>query len=235
MVDTPTPQATPNVITYEEVMNAADLLGSQHGLAKDVQIKSLLKTLEGAYHGVIDLQRNKHATDCDDATKFAERYFKARNGNVIFDAKEDNQQKLASTIRTAIKLGSSTKFGNGEPIATVNNLMNIRQKLRVGSDRKRVDDAANTFLKYARVQLKRDVLLSDDELRELCFKSAKAETTVEEFLEGTRKKLDKLIAGTLNGNTLHCKSPHVISARHALSQELAAIAKAKNPQITKSA
>lgn len=223
----PAAPSVANVITFDEVMATADLLGGQHGVAKDVQIKSLLKTLEGAYHGVLDLKKNKHGTDCDDATKFAERYFKARNGNVIFDAKDDNQQKLASNIRTAIKLGSTPKYGNGEPIATVNNLMAMRQKLKAGPERKRLDDAANTFLRFARTQLKQDTLLSDDECRELCFKPVKDDTTVEAILEAARKKLDNLIQGKAGKGQLQCKSPNVMSARHALSQELAAIAKAK--------
>lgn len=217
----------PNVITHDEVMTMAATLGAQAALGKDTQIKSLLKCLEGGYHGALDLKKNKHGTDRDDATKFAEAYFTAKNGNAIFDAKADNQQKLASTIRTSIKLGATPKFGNGEPIATVNTLMTLWQKAKAGPDRKRLDDAANVFLRYARRQLKQDTLLTDAELRETLFKPAKDEQTVEDILEATRKKLDNLIAGTGAGG-LQCKSSNVVSARHAISKELAAIATAKS-------
>lgn len=218
---------SPNVITHQEVMDMASKLGAEAALGKDTQIKSLLKCLEGGYHNVLDLKKNKHGTDCDDATKYAEAYFKGKNANAIFDAKADNQQKLASTIRTSIKLGATPKFGNGEPIATVNNLMTMFQKAKSGPDRKRLDDAANVFLKYARAQLKQDTLLTDDQCRELLFRPIKEEATVEAILEAAKKKLEKLIDGSAGGGSLQCKSPNVINAKHALSQELAAIAKAK--------
>jgi len=226
-----TPTPTTNSITHDEVMTMAATLGAQAALGRDTQIKSLLKCLEGAYHGVLDLKKGKHGPDMDDATKYAEAYWKAKNANTVFDAKADNQQKLASTIRTSIKLGSTPKFGNGEPIATVNNLMTIRQKLMQTTERKRLDDAANTFMKFARAQLKQDTLLTDAELRELCFKPGKEEPTVEAILEATRKKLDKLIDGSAGNGHLQCKTQNVVAARHSISQELAAIAKAKNPQI----
>ncbi len=231
----PAPQAKPNVITHEEIMEVAKQLGADSARGKDTQVKSLLKCIEGAYHGALDLKKNKHGADRDDASLYAEHYWKAGNANAVFNYKDDNQQKLASTIRTSIKLGGSSKFGNGEPIVTVNKLMTTWQKLRAGPERKRLDDAANTLMKYARTQLKRDRVLSDDERREMGFRPGKTEATVEEILEATRKKLDKLINGTLNGGAVQCKSPHIIAARHSLSQELAAIAKAKNPNIKQSA
>lgn len=221
------PSPTTNVITLDEVMTMAATLGAQAALGRDTQIKSLLKCLEGAYHGALDLKKSKHGTDVDDAQKYAEGYFKARNANAIFDAKADNQQKLASTIRTSIKLGSTPKFGNGEPIATVNNLMGAWQKLKQGPDRKRLDDAANVFLKYARTQLKRDTLLTDDELKELCFRPGKAEPTVEEIIEATVKKLDKLVDGSAGNGALQCKTPNILNARQALRNELSQIAKSK--------
>ena len=224
---TPNPSPASNVITHDEVMTLATKLGAEAALGKDTQIKSLLKCLDGAYHGVLDLKKNKHGTEVDDATKFAETYYKARNANAIFDAKADNQQKLASTIRTSIKLGASPKFGNGEPIATVNGLMTTWQKLKTGPERKRLDDAANVFLKFARTQLKQDTLLTDDQCRELCFRAAKEEATVEDILEATKKKLDKLIDGSAGNGSLQCKSQNVVAARHSISKELAAIATAR--------
>jgi hypothetical protein len=217
---------TPNTITFEEVMEVADLLGSQHGQSKDVLIKSLLKCCEAAYHGALTTQKNKHGKDRDDASMYAERYFKARNENVIFDPKADNQQKLACTIRTAVKLGSSPKFGNGEPIATVNQLMSLFQKEKAATKGK-VDSADNVFLKFARAQLAHDIMYEGDELKQFLYKKEKQEPTLEEYLENTAKKLDKLITGDAPGN-LQSKSKNVMDARHALRQELAAIARAKS-------
>jgi hypothetical protein len=204
-------------------MEVAKTLGEQAGYAKDTQIKSLLKCCEAAYHGVLTTQKNKHGQDIDDATKYAEAYFKARNGSVVFDPKADNQQKLASTIRTAIKLGSSPKFGNGEPINTVNNLMDIYQKeKKLG----KVDSADNVFLKFARAQLASDLILDDEELRSFCFKKPKQEATLEEYIESTVKRLDKLKTGDAPGN-LMSKSQNIIDAAHLLHTELASIARAK--------
>jgi ATP/maltotriose-dependent transcriptional regulator MalT len=153
----------------------------------------------------------------------------------VFDAKADNQRKLVSCLRTGIKLGAWPKGGNGEPLATVNALMNIRQKLKQNpADAKRLQDAANTLLKYAREQLKRDTLIDEDELRSFCFKpNAKDPSTAEEVLENIRKQLDKLVKG--NNHGVRDTSAEVIAARGELQKRLSAIAKAKNPQIVQAA
>jgi hypothetical protein len=217
-----------NTITFADLCETAKQLGESSGNAADVQIKFLLKTLEGSYHQAIDLTKNKHGTDCDDATKLAEAYFKARSGNVIFDAKAGNQQKLASTLRTSIKLGQWTKGGNGEPLATVNNLMTKRQTMKKDPTKaKRLDDAANTFLRYARQQMKRDTLIDDSELEELCLKKESDPKTVEELIESQVKALDKLVDGSASQGTAQCATQNVLDARQKLRDELAAIAKAK--------
>jgi hypothetical protein len=217
-----------NVMTFSDLCETAKQLGESSGNAADTQIKFLLRTLDGAYHQAIDLTKNKHGADCDDATKLAEIYFKARTGSVIFDAKAGNQQKLASTLRTSIKLGGWTKGGNGEPIATVNTLMTKRQKLKANpATAKRLDDAANTFLRFARTQLKRDTLVSEDELEAMCFKTEADPKTVEELIESQVRALDKLIDGSAAGGTAQCQTQNVLDARQKLRDELASIAKAK--------
>jgi hypothetical protein len=220
-----------NVITNQDLMDAAKELGEQAGKGKDTQIKFLLKMAEGGYHNAIDLKPNKHGRGIDDAEKLAEAYYKAQTGSTVFDAKADNQRKLVSCLRTGIKIGAWPKGGNGEPLQTINNLMSMRQKLKQNpADAKRLQDAANTFLKYAREQLKRDTLIDDEELRGFCFKPAsKDPASAEEVLENIRKQLDKLVKG--NNHGVRDTSAEVIAARGELQKRLSAIARAKNPQI----
>ena len=209
-------------------------LGEQAGKGADTQIKFLLKAVEGGYHGAVDLAANKHGTDVDDATKLSEAYVKAQQGAVVFDAKAPNQRKLISTVRTGIKLGGWPKGGNGEPLATVNNLMTMRQNLRkIPAEAKKLDDAANTLLKYARAQLKRDQLIDDAELKEFCYKPGKNLATAEDIIESMVKQMDKLIDGRAAQSTAQDNSAEVRNARQALRTRLSAIAtargKAKGP------
>jgi len=230
----PSPQPTANTITFADLLQTASDLGAEAGKGKDTQIKFLLKAVEGGYHNALDLARSKHGTDIDDATKLAEAYVKAQQGAVVFDAKAPNQQKLISTVRTVIKLGGWPKGGNGEPIATVNNLMTMRQNLKkIPAEAKKLDDAANTLLKYARAQLKQDQLIGDAQLKEFCYKPGKNLSTAEEIIAETVKKLDKLIAGSAAQGTAQDKSPEIINARNEMRKRLSAIAtargKAKGP------
>lgn len=223
------PAAGGNKMTFADMEKVAQDLGADAGKGKDTQIKFLLKMVEGGYHGIIDLAGNKHGPDTDDATKLAEAYVKSQGTATVFDAKAPNQRKLVSTLRTGIKLGSWPKGGNGEPLATVNNLMSMRQKLRQNpAEAKKLDDAANTLLKYARAQLKSDTLIDDDaRLREFCYKPGKDFATAEEIIEKMSKQLDKLISGEASSNTAQDASNEVKQARQALRNRLAAIAKAR--------
>lgn len=217
-----------NVMTMADMEAVADQLGAEHGKGKDTQVKFLLKMIEGGYHNVLDVtNKNKHGTGIDDAEYFAERYVKAQRSAVVFDAKADNQQKLMSCLRTGIKLGAWPKGGNGEPLATVNNLMNMRQNLKkVPGEAKKLDDAANTLLKYARAQLKRDSLIDDAELKTFCYKPGKKDPTAEDIIEAMEKKLSKLLDGSGKSGAQD-NSPEIRNARQELRKRLSAIATAR--------
>ncbi len=218
-------QATPNAMTFADVEAAATELGKMAGQGKDTQIKMLLKVVEGAFHGSVDLQENKHGTEIDDCTKLAEAYVRAQTGAVVFDHKAMNQRKLISTFRTCTKLGQWPKGGSGEPLATVNNLMSMRQKLRaIPGKIKKLDDAANTLLRYARGQLKRDQLIDDAELKTFCYKKDGTLQTPEQIIEHCRKQLLALKDGKASSGTAQDGSQDVRDAIKSLTERLKKIA-----------
>lgn len=225
---TPTAPTLQNKITFDAIRADMRELGAQAGQGQDTQIKALLRAVEGGYHSALDLTKDKHGPDIDDATLLAEDYVKARNGSVVFDAKDPNQRKLVSTVRTSIKLGGWTKGGNGEPLATVQNLMTIRQNLRkVPAEAKKLNDAANTLLNYARTQLKRDALIEDDELRTFCYKKPQEFATAEDIIERCAKQLESLANGKAAHGTAQNNGKNVTDAARSLRKELAAIATAR--------
>lgn len=226
---TSAPQASgSNVHTLDTLLAKATELGEQAGKGKDTQVKFLLSVMEGGYFNAVDLQSNKHGTDRDDATHLAEAYVKAQGTATVFDAKAGNQRKLISTLRTSIKLGQWPKGGNGEPLGTVNNLLTERQKLRKDPVQvKKLDDAANTFLRFARAQLKRDSLIDPGEFKEFLFKPTRDVPTAEEVLEGIRNGLMKLTKGQAANNTAQDNSKQCRDALALLNDRMAAIARAK--------
>lgn len=215
-----------NVMTMADMEAVADQLGAEHGKGKDTQVKFLLKMIEGGYHNVLDVtNKNKHGTGIDDAEYFAERYVKAQRSAVVFDAKADNQQKLMSCLRTGIKLGAWPKGGNGEPLATVNNLMNMRQNLKkVPGEAKKLDDAANTLLRYARQQIRQDTLIDEDQLESFCMRKQADLLTAEDHIERIRRSLRGLYDGKASNNTACDNSKHVKDAISSLTKRLEEIA-----------
>lgn len=223
-----TTPAKPNSITLADMIAVAEDLGKQSAMGVDVQIKMDLKVLEASFQGSLDLSANKHGQDVDDATKLGEAYYKARNGAVIFDAKAPNQRKLVSNLRKAIKLGGWSKGGPGEPLSTVNNLMNLRQGLKKKAT-KNLDDAHNTFMRFATEQLRRDSVVGDAELEAFCYRPGKNVQTVEDFYEALRKRMTKVRDGK---GDVHDTGPVVDSIIQCCTNRLTQIAKAKGGQVT---
>jgi hypothetical protein len=222
----PTAPVVGNKLDMAALMQKAQELGEQAGKGKDTQVKFLLSACEGGYLNAIDLVPNKHGTEIDDATKLAETYVRAQGTATIFDAKSMNQRKLISTLRTSIKLGQWPKGGSGEPMATVNTLLAHRQTLRKQpQNAKKLDDAANTLLRYARAQLKKDTLIDGDELKSFVFKKVPEGQNVAEVLEGIRGSLNKLSKGQRKDG-LQDNSAEVRDAMAKISARLVAIAKA---------
>lgn len=219
-----------NGVSLSDLIAAAAQLGGENGKGRDTQIKMGIMLVEGGYHSGIDLEANKHGTDIDDATKIAEAYVKAQSGAVVFDAKAPNQRKLISTFRTCIKLGMWPKGGNGEPLATVNQMISDRQKLRaIPAEAKKLDDAFNALLKYARAQIKADQLLSPAEITSFLYKSINPLKTAEEVVEAQRDALQKLYEGKAANGTAQDHSPQIKAAIDALTKRLKEIATARAP------
>jgi hypothetical protein len=188
---TDTPNVGRNTLSLDDMLVIASDLGKVEAQGKDGQSKFMLKVAEAAFVGAIDVQENKHATGVDDATKLTEAYVKARNSTSIFDAKAANQRVACSKTRLLIRLGMWPKGGPGEPLSTLNDLMTCWQKLRKSPEAKKLLDAANVIQKYARMQLKRDLAMGDDELKALCYKPEPEAMTEADLLENERKKLSK--------------------------------------------
>lgn len=223
--------AAPNMLTLASMLVIAGELGAQEALGKDGQVKFDLKIAEAAFCGAVDLTKDKHGQGIDDATQLAAAYVKGRNSSIIFDHKEPKQRKLMSNVRTMIKIGSSPKFGVGEPMQTINNLMTIRQNLRRTANKGlKLDDAHNTLMRFAREQLKRDVLIPDAELKDYCVRSESDPRSAEEVIRGVQKSIGKLMKGQISNCPELDNSPEMTTIINACNKRLKAIAQAKNAE-----
>jgi hypothetical protein len=222
-----------NAPSFDDLLASAAELGTQAGQGGDVQIKFDLKLCEAAYLGTLTLDAHKHGKDLDDATQLSSAYWKARNGAVIFDAKADKQRKTISNARKMIKLGGTPKWGVGEPMSTVNQLISIRQTLRKDPAHcKKLDDAHNTLMRFATAQLKLDTLMDAAQLRTFCFKSETEARTLEDFYDSIRKQANKLKVGKLSNCPELDNSPELQSIINACTKRITAIVKARAPAPT---
>lgn len=221
--------AKPNSLTFTELLTIATDLGAEAGKGKDVQVKLDLKVLEGAFVGQLDLQPNKHGDEISDAVKLAEAYVRAQNSAVIFDAKAPNQRRLVSNLNKMIKLGTSPKWGVGEPMQNVNDLMTLRQNLRRTANKGvRLDDAHNTLMRYATTQLKSDTLISDpNQMKAFCLKKDSDPRTAEEVLRSIQKIASALKSGKVSNCPDTDNSPEVSSIINACNKRITQIVKAK--------
>lgn len=219
--------ATPNTngVSFDELIATAIALGSTAGQGKDTQVKMLMKLVEGGYHNGVDMNPNKYGAGIDDAIKLAQTYVQAQGSASVFDAKAMNQRKLISCFRSAIRLGQWPKGGLGEPLATMNKLMTMRQKLKQNPQTaKTLDDAANTLLTYARAQVRRDTLIEDAELQTFCVRKSGELKTPMEILEATRKNLLNLKHGKAANGTARDDSSEVQAAIQCITDRIKNIA-----------
>lgn len=219
-----TQPARSNGLSFDEMRKIASDLGAEAGRGNDVQIKFDLQVITCAFHGNCDLTKDKHGPEKDDAAVFAEEYFKARNGTVVFDAKAPNQRKLISNVRKCIKLAGWTKGGVNEPLQNVNELMTVWQQHRKKPNGRKLNDAHNTLMLYATKQLSRDTLISGSELEAFCFKANPDQLTNAEAIEAIRKKLSQLKQGKMSNVPVADTSPEIDTALNALNKRLKAIA-----------
>lgn len=226
-----TTQVPPNQIAgvghndpFAALKSIATDLGTQAGKGKDTRVKFFIAIVDAGYGGVIDLNANKHGPERDDSSVLMEAYTKAQGSATVFDTKAPNIRKEVACARTCVKLGQWPKGGTGEPVATMNNLLTIRNNLKKDpAQAKKLDDAANTLLKYARAQIRRDTLLDADELTELCYKRENNMKTALQYLQQQRDNLEKLYLGKAVNSTACDNDPMIEAAIKMLDKRIKVI------------
>lgn len=209
-----------NTLSFDDLRKLAVECGSEKGKGNDAQIRFALKVVEGAYFSCVDIEPDKHGKDKDDATVLAADYVKTQTGSEVFNKKKSNSAKLASCFKTLIRFGMWPHGGTGEPIGVMNKTMTIWRKERADSaNAGLLDDAFNTLMKLARTQIRRDTLVEDSELRDLCFKRPTKQRSDEANLQAAAKLLEKV--------KKHKNSPHVNTALQQINAEIKAIAAEK--------
>lgn len=184
-----------NVPTFEEMLQIVNDLGTSHAEGKDTQVKYDLKVASWASTGAIDLLPNKHGHGISDAVKLAMGYVRAHNSRVIFDLKAPNEKRVTSNTKKLIKVMRQDKWGNDQPLGTMNDLVTARQNLKKAGHP--VIDAHNAIMKWATAQLKTDKLIKGDELKEFALKQDPEPSTAEDVLDAVRKTVMKLRAGAV--------------------------------------
>ena len=220
---TPAPAQTTqhgaNALSLADMEIIATEIGELHGKAEDGQIRFLVKCVEAAHVGAVDTQKNKHGDGIDDATKLTAAYVKGRTGASVFNHKAPNHRKTCSTTRCALILGQFTKGGPSEPLTSTNKFLTVWRELRAKNVA--IFDAANAFLKYARLQVKRNSMITEAEMRNIIMKPAAAHVTEEQWLENLRKSAEKAIDKiTLDSTTAQ-------AIRQLCTKRLVVIAKGK--------
>lgn len=211
-----------NDTRFDDLLVKARDLGRAAGTGKDTLVQFGLLVVNAAYDGVLDLTKDKHGTLIDDAVKAYSEYGAGLAEKTIFDHKSPTGKVQAAKLRTCIKLGTWTRGGPGEPIQTLNKLMGLRHKMRANPvTAKTLDDAYNTLLRYARVQIKQNGAISDDKLlREFCVKPVSKTKTLEEYLQGVVKHVEDLRVGRAASGTLQRSSPHLVQAIQNLKADI---------------
>lgn len=223
--DTSLAHNTSNLVTFDELLAFARESGVQEAKGKDSLPHFLLKITEGAFLQVLDNVKDKYGPGVNDAAKLAEARFKAQTGSNIFDRKVLKIRQQVNRVNTMIKLGMWPKGGPGEPLTTLNSLITMRDKAAKAG--RKVQDAANSMLNYARAQTKSDHVLAGADL-EKCFLTAEHDKpTEEDFWAAMRKKLQNAKNGKgLEGAADIETCDKIISQ---VTKRLKAIATAKAP------
>lgn len=197
------PQAGSNM-TFEYLLDAAKESGQKEAQGADSLPQFFLEVTQGAFLGVIDTTANKHGSGINDAAKLTQARTQARTGSTIFDRKALNVRVAVNRTNTMIKLGMWPKGGPGEPLSTLNKLLtNHRKAIQAG---KKVVDAANAMLNYARAQVRSDHVLMDSELEKCFLKPDPTKPSEEDKWVSLRKslqagKVGKGVDGTLDTDT----------------------------------
>lgn len=222
----------PNVPTAQDFERRFKELGKRKGQGGDAQVAALFTFFEGTFLNVLDLAKNKHGSDVDDAAHSAAVFAMEQGTNSMYDTKASTTQKLASMMRAMGKLGQCTKFGVGQPLDVVNEFEGELKTIRKNPAMKgKLKDGAQAVVEFARAQTKAQRILSKQEFTQFLLKKQRDATTEEDYLASLRKAVGNHKAGKV----FKLDADTADAIVKACNKRLKAIAEAKAPSAAKKA
>lgn len=202
----------------DDFFSKCEEYGKRIAAGEDALPQLYIDVIQGAYDGYLDLQKDKHGQNLDDAMYAYTRAMTSKSGAAVFKGKADSLNSQASRVRSILKVGLWTRGGTGQPIERRNKLVNVWSKLATEPHAKgRRVSLAEALIKFARVQVKRDAILTDEELQNLCLRPAKADLTLADWIERTCvKPLRDLRNGKANRGQLSDQSEAIRDSLEAL-------------------
>lgn len=177
-------------MTYNELLKEARKLGGEKAVGDDSMAKLFIRLVRAANEGVIDQVKDKHGNGIDDARAIYTEFSAMRSKKAIHERTDGGFKAQVSKLRAAVKLGEMTTCDPPDVIDRAQRLLSAAVK---AGDKVKAAYAA--YIDVARAQIASDQDLSDGEITSCIRKKDAEEPSLEKYLAGEVKKMEKVITG----------------------------------------
>jgi hypothetical protein len=206
-------------MTFEAVLKQTREFGRDSGAGNEALPKLAVVVMRAATEGVITLDANKHGEGIDDAKFLYDEYVKSESKKAVHEQTADGKKAQVSKLRAIVKagVGSGTDY---DGIVEFDKVLNAR-KAAITADPKSVKPAYHALIEASRKLVETNEPLTAEQIDAIVKKGETAQKTVEQELEGIKKKLEKLITG--ESSIGKDQSEQVVKAHELISERLAAM------------
>ncbi len=205
---------------FDDLCKEAETYGADRAKGEDSLVLMALKALQGAFDGYVTTGKDTHGPGVDDAEFLQRKYEGMRNASAKVQ-RTTSQKGQASKLRTCIRLGEWPHGGVGEPMNTINLLIDEYNKLSNDKTYEgKIESAYRMLQKYAAAQVRLKSVIPQDELKAFALKKEGIPKNLEEYIEAIAAHIQKLVDGKAVKGTIKDDSAEVVDALDLLKQRL---------------
>jgi hypothetical protein len=214
---------------FDDLVKEAETYGADRAKGEDSLVLMALKAIQGAFDGYVTTNKDTHGPGVDDAEFLQRKYEGMRNASAKVQ-RTTSQKGQASKLRCVIRLGEWPHGGVGEPMNTINLLIDTYNKLSNDKTYEgKLESAYRMLQKFAAAQVRLKAVIPEDELKGYALKKEGIPKNLEEYIEAIAHNLQKLVDGKAVKGTIKDDSGEIVDALDALKSRLADL---RNPEVS---